>query len=161
MFRTRVLVVLAGPAAAVALVGGPGWAGATEMFDVGDVARVVAGTYSVVPACAAPTGVSSGLGQITYVVHGSADATATNGAVAVGTTVTCKIVEIDDYVAPRTVYGTVAGGLPGPHAEAAGTVTMSTVNTNPGMCAFAHAVFSDGGLATFRSAKSYCANVSP
>jgi hypothetical protein len=103
------------------------------------------GTHSVTAQCTAGPGVSQSLGEITYAVQGTADATSTNGSVGIGTAMTCWIID------RRTgeVYGTVSGGLPGPHAQVAGTIDVPLNNSDPYICATANAVFNDNGTASY------------
>jgi hypothetical protein len=97
------------------------------------------GTHRVAAACEAVAGVTTDLNEITFAVHGSADSFTTDGhAVGVGTGVRCQIRNRNT----GTIYGTVSGGLPGPHAEAVGTIT-APLNAPLKMCTFGNATFSD------------------
>jgi hypothetical protein len=152
----KIAVSLAAALAAVALMAGPAAAGGPppELPAFGASASPVLitfgtdsqdGVHSVTPQCTAGPGVSRSLGTITYVVQGSADATSTNGSVGIGTALTCWI--IDRRTAE--VYGTVSGGLPGPHGQAEGTIDVPLQNSDPYLCATANAVFNDNGTADY------------
>ena len=80
------------------------------------------------------------LQEITYAIHGQASATATEAGVAgVGTAVTCRVIDRNT----GDELGSVGGGLPGPHAEAVGTVVIP-IGSRPKLCTEAFAAYSDG-----------------
>lgn len=100
------------------------------------------GPNSVTAVCKGLGGVTTdpSLRTITYAIEGQADAVSTKpGVVGVGTSVTCIV----KNASTGSELGRVGGGLPGPHAEAVGTVVIP-IGSIPVMCAQASAAFSDG-----------------
>src|SRR5690348_5251289 len=87
---------------------------------VAGLGTVFNGPYSYTGSCESLGGATTDFQSITFAIRGEGDAAATNGAVATAATVTCIIEESGG----STVYGTVSDGLPGPDAEAVGTVTI-------------------------------------
>lgn len=117
------------------------------------------GPYRIEAACSAVLGMITGFNELTYAVE--AEATATDErwmqwqasppdwselpevkaleAASVATSVWCDVVNTDT----DQVYGTVAGGLPGPMAVAVGEVTVPTdVHVSARVCGAA--VFLNG-----------------
>lgn len=144
--RKKIAITLAAVSAVVGLVAGPAHASRLNS----SVVLITFGTgsqdgvHNVLPQCTAGPGASKDLGTITYAVQGSADASSTNGSVGIGTALTCYI---KDSVTGAT-YGSVSRGLPGPHAQAAGTIDVP-LSSHPYICATANAVFDDNGTATY------------
>jgi hypothetical protein len=101
------------------------------------------GKGSVNAVCGAVAGASSGISAMTFVVEASATATSTGLAAPVATGVRCTI---KDRTTGK-VYGTVNGGLPGPNAAAAGTVTVPQ-SSHPVACVSSSAIFSNGSTAS-------------
>jgi hypothetical protein len=114
-------------------------AGAVAL-DTGAASSGFNGVYTVHANCAAVVGAATSLSQVTYAINVSGTAAAGNGALPVAVAVACVL---KDSVT-GTVYGTVAGGLPGPVGEGAGLVTVP-ISSSPISCVSANAVFSDGG----------------
>jgi hypothetical protein len=98
------------------------------------------GPYSAPATCTGAVGVSTSLNSITYVIKAEATAVATNGAVGVGTSVQCRVVDASS----GAVYGGASGGLPGPQVVAVGTATIPLSRTvKTVVCSGAS--FTDGG----------------
>ncbi|MGI8774511.1 MAG: hypothetical protein ACR2KQ_05790 [Actinomycetota bacterium] len=98
------------------------------------------GPYTVTGQCSAVAGAATNFNDITFVVDGTATGSSTNGSVAVGASVTCRIYN----KSTGKTYGSYGGGLPGPTAVAFGTVTVPrTANIGVEWCGAA--VFSNGG----------------
>jgi hypothetical protein len=131
----RILMLLVAPPLVAVLSAGP--ASATASAALESLANGTSGPHHVTAVCSAHFGFTTNLGQITYVVEGTASAYSTNGSVPVGTSVTCSI----------PGYGSVSGGLPGADAVAAGLITVP-LNAAPTLCATANAVFNDNGTAS-------------
>jgi hypothetical protein len=121
--------------------------------DLTSIASGSSGPYMWNGACNATLGVSQNLNQVLYVVAGTGIATATNGAVAVGTTVTCTMK--DTSTSPSTVIGTISAGDPGPAGVVAGTITVN-LGSKPILCATGNAVFNDGGATSGSDKKPGC-----
>lgn len=95
--------------------------------------------HAVIARCEAVAGVITDLNEVTYAVHGTADSTTTDGhAQGVSTGVKCQIRNRNT----NKIYGTVKRALPGPHAEAVGTI-MAPLNKPLKMCVFGSATFDD------------------
>ena len=109
------------------------------------LAQGSSGGDQVAAVCGVVLGVSQQLNTVTYEVHGTADGTSATGAVALGTNVICRLYYLDSLNKPHRI-GQVAGGLPGPHAEAVGSIDVPT-NRNAVLCAIGNAVFNDGETA--------------
>jgi hypothetical protein len=143
MSRHRLVTLGAAAIVAVAAAAtAPLRAGAVAM-DTGAVSTGFNGAYSVHASCAAVVGAATSLSSVTYAINVSGTAAATNGAIPVAVGVTCVL---QDSVT-GTVYGKVAGGLPGPVGEGAGLVTVP-ISSSPISCVSANAVFNDGGSAS-------------
>ena len=123
-------------AGAVALAASPAYA----VSAIADLNLDKSGPYSAPATCTGAVGAATSLNSITYVIKATANAVATNGAVGVGTSVHCVIVD----TRTGAVYGGADGGLPGPTAVAVGTATVPLSSTVAAkVCS--GAVFSNGG----------------
>jgi len=148
----KIAFSFAAVATALAMMAGPAAAKSEPVFRANAAPILITfgtdsqdGIHSVTPQCTAGPGVSQSLGEITYAVQGSADATSTNGSIGIGTAMSCIIQD------RRTgeVYGAVTGGLPGPHAQVAGTIDVPLQNSDPMLCATANALFNDNDTADY------------
>lgn len=129
----KIAISIAAFSAVVGLLAGPAEAAPATDGPAG---------YALTAQCNMSPGISTTPGFFTYAVEGTADAWATNGAVAIGTTITC-------YVKDRftgATYASLSNGMPGPHAQVEGTVVAPPTSY---VCARASAVFNDNGSASF------------
>jgi len=103
--------------------------------------------YNAVPQCAAAAGVATGLNEISFVVQGSAEAYASDGTVAIGTGITCAVV---DAVTGK-YYGSTSMAMPGSAAFTVGLVKVP-FDSHPKLCGHANALFANNATAFGRTA---------
>ena len=122
---------------AVALTAGVAHAGPLDGVALIDTHTTEDGAYRTESQCMAVLGTSTRFNYVTYSVRASADAY--GPSVPLSTVVSCVVYNL----ATNRVYGVVAGGLPGPHAEAVAQVEVPT-SAVVGVCTEAGANYVDG-----------------
>jgi hypothetical protein len=105
------------------------------------------GPHHVNASCTPTVGVATNLNQISYALEATATSYSTNGSVPIGTSVQCFAYRVSN----NHIYGSIAGGEPGPAAAAAGVVAVPTT-VESALCVKAHGLFNDNGTAS----KSNC-----